>query len=96
MATLAPAVDTDRLAVLLPPAVIKIVGLSAGDRNISSQPLLLAEQAGILKRLHVRQVAQRVEAEMRKEFLRRHIGVGRSRLRRPRPGGDETQVSLRS
>jgi hypothetical protein len=33
---------------------------------------------------------------MRKEFLRRHIGVGRSRLRRPRPGGDETQVSLRS
>lgn len=48
--------------------------------DVACQQLLLAKQSRILQRLEVGQVAQRIEAEMRKECPRRHIGVGRTWL----------------
>jgi hypothetical protein len=48
-----------------------------GRHDLAGQQLPLAEQSSILERLEIRQVAQRIEAEVGQEGLRRYIGVGR-------------------
>lgn len=53
--------------------------------GVTGQQFFLAEQPGVFKRFHVRQVAEGVEAVMRQERFRRHIGVRRAWLRRPWP-----------
>lgn len=47
----------------------------ANFKNVG-QNLVLAEEPCVLKRLPIRQVAQRAEAEMRQEFLGGYGGVG--------------------
>lgn len=57
--------------------------------NTAAQQLFFRQQPSVLERLETRQLAQRVEPELRQEGFRRHIGVGRTRLWRARPRGDQ-------
>ncbi len=51
--------------------------------DVARQQLLLGEQPGILERLEIRQLAQRVDPELRQKGFGRHIGIGRAGLRGP-------------
>ena len=54
-----------------------------------------AEKTGVFELLHIGEIAQRLEAEMRQERRRRDIGVGRAGLRGARPGADEPRPAQR-
>jgi hypothetical protein len=49
----------------------------------------LAEQAGLFEAVEVGEVAQARQSPQRQEGRRRHISMGRARLRATRPGGDQ-------
>lgn len=56
---------------------LELVGLVRRQhRKLSRQHFVLAEQAGLLEHLHVRKIAQRLQAEVRQERFCRHVGVG--------------------
>jgi hypothetical protein len=73
------------------PIAVADVLLAVGKvwHDVTSQQLLLRQQSGILERLKIRQVAQRVEPELQQEFFCRHIGVGRARRWAARTGSDQ-------
>jgi hypothetical protein len=57
--------------------------------DVAGQQLLVRQQPGILKRLEIRQVAQRVETELQQECFRGDVGVGRAGRRAARSRGDQ-------
>ena len=72
-------------------AIKTFLAFFAAERrqDITCQQLFLRQQTGILERVNVGQITQRLAAEARQEFLGSSRGVRRARLWVTRARGDE-------
>ncbi len=66
--------------------LLLVVLVRRWQENLPRQQLVLAEQPGILERLEIRQITQRVKPELQQEFFCRDVSVGRARRRAARTG----------